>query len=247
MSLRHLPSCALVLLTAFPAVAFAQSGWQAVNGDGACTQVTLPTDAMPTMVGLTGNGGPMVMVTFASKAMPQLGPGDNYQGVMRFDGGEAKSIAIVQRPDNETVMVAMMLRAEHLDILARSQSIHVRLDGRRLTDVAPPGRVQAVAALRTCLAALSKGGSAAARPSRPPSAPRSSTEDALAAAAAAGDRAARGEPRSAPRQSAQAPGAYPQGDADRLLMMMRMNNRLMNNGGDMADPSMGAVMHGLEY
>lgn len=246
---------ALTVGAALMAGAPAHAQWQAVNGDGACTQVILPTDAMPTMVGLTGNGGPMVMVTFASKAMPQLGASANYEGLMRFDEGEAKSIAIVQRPDTETVLVAMMLAAEHLDVLARSQNIHVRLDGRRLTDVAPPGRVEAVAALRTCLAALPSGVNArAATPARPEPAPRPSpqrrsTDDALAAAAAAGERTARAEPLTAPRQSVQAPGAgaYPQGDADTLLMMMRMNNRLMNNGGNMADPSMGAVMHGLEY
>lgn len=247
MSLRHLTSCAAIFLSALPVVAFAQSGWQAVNGDGACTQVILPTEAMPIMVGLTGNGGPMVMVTFASRAMPQLSPGANYQGLMRFDQGEAKSIAIVQRPDTDTLMVAMMLPIKHLDVLARSQSIHVRLDGRRLTDAAPPGRVEAVAALRTCLAALPSKTSPSVRPAPPTSAPRRSTDDALAAAAAAGDRVTRGEPRSAPRQSAETPGAYQQGQADTLLMMMRMNNRLMNNGGNMADPSMGAVMQGLEY
>ncbi|MGE4322276.1 MAG: hypothetical protein AB7E60_04530 [Sphingobium sp.] len=229
----------------------AHAQWRAVNGDGACTQAILPSGDNPTMVGLTGNGGLMVMVTFASSAMPQLGPGANYQGLMRFDEGEAKSIAIVQRPDKETVMVAMMLPAEHLDIFARSRAIHVRLDGRRLTEVAPPGRDGAVAALRSCIAALPSGRNATtAAPARAAPRPlpqRRSTDDALAAAATAGDRAARGEPRTAPRQNAGPSGAYPQGDADTLLMMMRMNNRLMNNGGNMADPSMGAVMQGLEY
>lgn len=251
MTLSKTCSLVLAVSSTLLAGAPAHAQWRAVNGEGACTQVILPNADNPTMVGLTGNGGPMVMVTFASKAMPQLGPGANYQGLMRFDEGEAKSIAIVQRPDTETVMVAMMLPLEHLDVLARSQTIHVRLDGRRLTDVSPPGRIEAVAALRRCLAALpSEPGAVAAAPDRPSprsSPTRRSTDEALAAAAAAGDRAARGEPATTPRESAQAPGAYPQGDADTLLMMMRMNNRLINNGGNMADPSMGAVMQGLEY
>lgn len=231
-----------------------QAQWQSLNANGTCTQVIPASEANPTMVGITGDGSPMAMITFASKTLPQLGPAADYQGLMRFDEGEAKSIAIVQRPDAEMVMVAMMLPLEHLDVLARSQAIHVRLDGRRLTDVAPPGRVAAVAALRACLAKLpARDAGQSARTATPPRAaapapqPRRSTDDALAAAAAAGDRAAGSAPRRGPRQSAQAPGAFPQGQADTMLMMMRMNNRLMNNGGNMADPSMGAVIQGLEY
>lgn len=232
----------------------AQAQWQSLDGDGTCTQVIPSSEDNPTMVGITANGSPMAMITFASKAMPQLGPGANYQGLMRFDAGEAKSIAIVERPDEQTVMVAMMLPIEHLDVLARSQAIHVRLDGRRLTDVAPPGRIAAIATLRACLAQLPAGdASKSARTATPPpvTAPapqhRHSTDDALAAAAAAGDKAARSAPRTTAPQSTQATGASPQGQADTMLMMMRMNNRLMNNGGNMADPSMGAVMQGLEY
>lgn len=197
----------------------AHAQWQSLNEGGTCTQVILPDAGSPTMVGITGDGSPMAMITFASKAMPQLGPGANYQGLMRFDDGEAKSVAIVQRPDAETVMVAMMMPLDHLDVLAQSQAIHVRLDGRRLTEVAPPGRAEAVAALRECVAKLpeKRGGQGAGtaappRPAAPGPQPRRSTDDALAAAAAAGDRVAGNEPRSAPRQSAQAPGAYPQAE-----------------------------------
>ena len=236
------------------AITPAQALWQSLNEGGTCTQVIPVSAGNPTMVGITANGSPMMMISFASRTMPQLGPGADYQGLMRFDAGEAQSIAMVQRPDAQTVMVAMMLPVEHLDALARSRAIHVRLDGRRLIDVAPPGRIAAVAALRACLATLpvgdaSKGARTDGVPRVATPAPqrRRSTDDALAAAAAAGDKAAGDGPRAARPRSAQAPGAFPQGQADTMLMMMRMNNRLMNNGGDMADPSMGAVMKGLEY
>ena len=221
--------------------------WVAVNEGGTCMQMIQPTAGMPMMVGLSGNGSPMVMVTLASKTMPQLGPGA-YQGLMRFDSGETESLAAVQRPDKEMVVVAMMIPAGHLDALALFVIIHVRLDGRRLTDVAPPGRVQAVADLRKCLARLPARPAAgkAATPARPAPPPGGrSTDAALAAALAAGNRAA-GQSPPRPAQGA-GPGAFPQGQADTMLMMMRMNNRLMNNGGNMADPSMGAVMQGLEY
>lgn len=250
--LRKAAIC-LAALAGFAATAATPGKWVSLKEGGTCTQVILPTAEMPTMVGLSGNGSPMVMVTFASKAMPQLGPGA-YQGLMRFDSGEAKSPAAVQRPDKEMVVVAMMMPAEQLDALAGSANIHVRLDGRRLTDAAPPGRVQAVADLRKCMAGLPAkpaAGNAAAANARPAPPPGRSTDEALAAALAAGNRAAGSAP--PPARTAQgaaqgaAPGAFPQGQADTMLMMMRMNNRLMNNGGNMADPSMGAVMHGLEY
>jgi hypothetical protein len=239
----------VLLGTALPA----QAQWRAVNDPNLCAQVIMPSGDNAVMMGLSASGPQMVMVTFASKAMPQLGPGADYRGSMRFDEGEAESVAIVQRPDAETVMVAMALSMEHLDVLARSQRIQVRLDGRRLTEAAPPGRPEAVAALRRCVADLTADAGVVApagpaRPAGPTTAARGSTEDALAAAIAAGDRASRGgaqAPTAAPQRGS--PNGFPQGQADDLLMMMRMNNRLMNNGGNMADPSMGAVMHGLEY